>query len=467
MKQLNKLNKPNKLKAERSEVPLCGKLKELISSFLFYLSILIFIIGFQFSDNRAGGWYQQFMPNINNRPISDITFLDSLTGFAVTPYTANDTAYILKTTNKGDNWVILFRQPSNIVGGFKRVIFLNPNTGYVAGNFMLKTTDGGLNWSNVSLPAGHPSSDLSVLNENTIWTVDEETTYGGIFYTSNGGINWSNQLSAGASNPDRIYMYNAVMGFANRNGGSFMYHTTNGGLNWAQVPGVDGFRDMYFADNLTGWKAFGSMKKTTDGGLNWVTQTLPSGGNIQIVSMYEFANINRDTIWGVGGEILQGSLKGIVYRTINGGVNWLFQVPDISPNIPQYIYTDFINKNNGWVYTDFNRGAHTTTGGDDTFYTSIKQISLNVPDKFYLGQNYPNPFNPATKIKYQIVKNSYVKLLVFDITGKEIEALVNKEQIAGFYEAEFSGGNLSSGVYFYSLYIDEKLIDTKRMVLVK
>ena len=69
--------------------------------------------------------------------------------------------------------------------------------------------------------------------------------------------------------------------------------------------GPGNFLDMYFVDSLTGWKANGNMMITTDGGFNWTSQILPNGGNIQITSMYKFSNINKDTIWGVGGIILE------------------------------------------------------------------------------------------------------------------------------------------------------------------
>jgi hypothetical protein len=74
-----------------------------LSTLLLYFSILAFTVAFNFSDNRSGGWYQQFLPNIGNRSIVDITFTDSLNGYSITS-TSSDTSYILKTTNGGDNW---------------------------------------------------------------------------------------------------------------------------------------------------------------------------------------------------------------------------------------------------------------------------------------------------------------------------------------------------------------------------
>jgi hypothetical protein len=91
-----------------------------------------------------------------------------------------------------------------------------------------------------------------------------------------------------------------------------------------------------------------------------------------------------------------------------------------------------------------------------------------IPETYVLMQNYPNPFNPKSKIKYQISKNNKnVKILVFDIIGREITQLVNQKQNAGTYEVNFDGTNYSSGVYFYSLIIDGKTINTKKMILLR
>jgi photosystem II stability/assembly factor-like uncharacterized protein len=267
-------------------------------------------------------------------------------------------------------------------------------------------------------------------------------------------------------------MYNARIGFIDAGG---LQKTTNGGQNWTPIPGAGAFLDMYFADSLTGWKCNLDMKKTTDGGLNWVSQTLPQGGMIITSGVYKFSNINRDTIWAVGGWVQYPNFqsRGLLYRTTNGGTNWLFQIPDTAYNIFYYNHTKFINKLTGWAYSG-PRGIHTTTGGDPIFHTSVKQISSSVPKGFKLFNNYPNPFNPNTNIKYsigissgQIVNSSYVKLTIYDITGKEIKKLVDENQDTGVYEIVFDASGLASGIYFYSLFADGKLIDTKRMVLLK
>jgi hypothetical protein len=96
----------------------------------------------------------------------------------------------------------------------------------------------------------------------------------------------------------------------------------------------------------------------------------------------------------------------------------------------------------------------------------IKNISSDIPDKYELYQNYPNPFNPTTNIKYQLVKNVFVKLKIFDILGKEVATLVNQKQDAGIYIVDWNASSLSSGIYFYKIETGN-FKDIKRMTLVK
>ena len=107
-------------------------------------------------------------------------------------------------------------------------------------------------------------------------------------------------------------------------------------------------------------------------------------------------------------------------------------------------------------------------------YTTIKYVQgpvsvqngQSLPIFFTLYQSYPNPFNPSTKIKYQLPEQRYVTLKVFDVLGKEITTLVNKEKTAGSYEVEFNASSLPSGVYFYRLQAGS-FVETKKMVLMK
>jgi len=82
--------------------------------------------------------------------------------------------------------------------------------------------------------------------------------------------------------------------------------------------------------------------------------------------------------------------------------------------------------------------------------SDVEQIS-GMPEDFSLSQNYPNPFNPSTTIEYSIAEASFVQLKVYDILGNEVADLVNEEQSAGIYRADFIAQNLSSGFYIAQL----------------
>ena len=98
--------------------------------------------------------------------------------------------------------------------------------------------------------------------------------------------------------------------------------------------------------------------------------------------------------------------------------------------------------------------------------TNITPQISNIAEKYSLSQNYPNPFNPTTKINFAIPSNGFVSLKIYDITGKEVMTLVNKNMNTGSYSVEFNGALMSSGVYFYKLE-SGNFVETKKMMLVK
>ncbi|RPI19649.1 MAG: T9SS C-terminal target domain-containing protein [Ignavibacteriae bacterium] len=307
---------------------------------------------------------------------------------------------------------------------------------------------------------------MYVLNSDTIWYVDPESSSGGVFRTNNGGTNWIHQLSLGTYNPAHIYMYNQRIGFIDA--GS-LRKTTDGGTTWTPIIGAGNFLDMFFIDSLKGWKCNLDMKKTTDGGLNWVSQVVPSGGNILGQGVTGFMNKDNDTIWALGETIIIGGTpptRGILFRTTNSGFNWLFQLPDTAIHINRYPFGKFINNRIGWAY-GYLSGIHTTTGGETIWYTDVKQVHVSVPNNNILHQNYPNPFNPKTIIIYELKSMTNVQLKIFDINGKQVSALVDCEQPAGIYKSEFLANSLASGIYFYTLFINNNIKITKKMILVK
>ena len=102
----------------------------------------------------------------------------------------------------------------------------------------------------------------------------------------------------------------------------------------------------------------------------------------------------------------------------------------------------------GWHVTLYIRAVISTV-------TSTEEISSTLPKYFSLMQNYPNPFNPSTTIEYDLPKAENVKLIVYDILGRQVATLVNAGQNAGEYKVQWNGRNnngttVASGIYLYS-----------------
>ncbi|MEI7726491.1 MAG: T9SS type A sorting domain-containing protein [Bacteroidota bacterium] len=111
-------------------------------------------------------------------------------------------------------------------------------------------------------------------------------------------------------------------------------------------------------------------------------------------------------------------------------------------------------------------------GRGDALFESLNILmhagnaSNTLPSSFSLQQNYPDPFNHATTIKCNIAKTTQVKLVVYDITGRGIQTLINECLQPGTYMASFDGSALQSGVFFYKLTAGD-YCETRKMMLAK
>jgi hypothetical protein len=233
---------------------------------------------------------------------------------------------------------------------------------------------------------------------------------------------------------------------------SRIFRTNNGGQNWISLP-IDTnaiYSKISFLNDLTGW-ASGSNNfiKTTNGGLNWITMQTNGAGPL-------FQFIDANTGWTAG--------YGPIYKTTNGGLNWYSQV-DIGLAGTECM--QFINSQTGWIVGDEGLIVKTTNGGETV---SLNNISSTVPKEFSLLQNYPNPFNPTSTIRFDILSVGAVprpvRIMIYDVLGREVATLVNEQLKSGSYSVTWDGTNFSSGVYFYKLET-ETYSETKKMVLLK
>lgn len=100
-------------------------------------------------------------------------------------------------------------------------------------------------------------------------------------------------------------------------------------------------------------------------------------------------------------------------------------------------------------------------------YSHVIEVNLGLPKTAQLLQNYPNPFNPTTTISYSIPYSDFVSLKVYDVLGREVQTLVGEFQKAGTYSISFDAAGLSSGPYFYKLYLRHRLVNAREMALVR
>ncbi len=169
---------------------------------------------------------------------------------------------------------------------------------------------------------------------------------------------------------------------------------------------------------------------------HWLTKPNINNYNIQIATDSLFNNIVNDT-----------TVVDSVYKFNRTILN------------TRYFWRIRANSKYGWCkwsdVWDFTPGNP----------TSILTNS-SVPTHFEICQNYPNPFNPSTTIRYDIPKESFVTLKIFNALGEEVKSLVNENKSAGSYEVKFDGSNLSSGVYFYRMTAGS-FSQTKKLILMK
>lgn len=118
-----------------------------------------------------------------------------------------------------------------------------------------------------------------------------------------------------------------------------------------------------------------------------------------------------------------------------------------------------------WCIYDGNNLTKWTPGNfSGVIYVEEEPVS---PDSYELFQNYPNPFNPSTSISFNIKKSSDVILTVYNMLGEAVETLINSELNQGYHKINFNAADLSSGIYFYKLSVNNNYTAIKKMILLK
>ncbi len=417
------------------------------------------------TDSSGSGWELLNFPARAN--ITSLDFITENDGWAAG--IADSTAYVYNTSDGGNSWqssmekkagqvslfflnenrgwisidstlftVINSAAPSSIKS-FPQIIysifFLNTNTGWLAaGNYVYKTTDGGINWQKISVGTPYIFFNLTKIrfvNDSTGYVSGTEVgpnDYSGYLYKStDGGKTWNEQLQVGVPlinyrTINDFELYNGNLGWAVSGGEVFK---TYDGKNWTQISNVPYLTCITAAGSSTLWGAggFGALYISTDGGYNWVKSY--SG---YITETNDIQSLNNKDIFVAGGRtilksvdggnkwdtinvaasdsnyfdirtvIFTDTLKGwigvdesrgwgAIYRTTDGGLSWSDQLDSV-----QTIYDIFfIDKKTGWFFSGSNSYRTDDSGKTWNLQTGnrtnaqINSIFFTSPDTGYAG----------------------------------------------------------------------------------
>jgi len=414
--------------------------------------LLIAIVLISINCYSQTGWYRI---NIANNPCIYVGFPTQTTGII---FTRN--GFFYKSTDGGNIWNL------SSTGG---VYYMRNGAMYDSLNFLLlgmagysqglirRTTDGGNNWFDyvyTSPEIFYSFYAASYLNKDTIVAAGTEATIQSQFgkgIRTYGNNIWNSIFTTSITGAFYDVKYKSKDTICFLKSGQFL-KTTNSGLNWDSYLMNSGWFVNNF-DFQNGGIIYssgiaGMIRKSTDNGVNWFN--LNANTTINTRKIF-FAN--PQTGWIVGDS-------GLIKRTTNGGLNWENQNSG-TRIILNSVY--FINSNTGFAVGDSGILLKTTTGGVLTGFTGNE---TEIPSKYSLGQNYPNPFNSTSNLKFEIANLGNVKIVVYDVMGREVQTLVNESLKPGKYEATFDGSSLNSGVYFYKISAGD-FSQTKKMLLIK
>lgn len=417
-----------------------------------YILLLILISSYSYAQ-LLPGWLHL---NPSASSLNSIYFVNSSTGYAV-----GSNGTIIYTTNRGANW---YSRISGSTNPLYDVVFPNALTGYVAdnGGYVLKTTNGGLNWTSKYLAVVDMLHHLHFRNENTGYAVGGQNSNVKVYKTTDGGDNWINVSPPSVSGYlYGIYFATDSVGIGVGSGG-LVVRTTNAGSSWSyQTIASSPILSVHFPNSITGYISGNAIWKTTNQGLNWNFQ---ENSNEELHSI---RFINKDTGYVVGG------FNSIIKKTTNGGTTWVSQFSEPPTIFCTSVFP--VNKDTAYICGFSGNTGHilkTTNGG---ITTAVNNISNTIPDSYSLYQNYPNPFNAVTKIRFEVpstfssphgLGGDLITLSVFDITGREVQTLVNERLSPGTYSVDWNASEFPSGVYFYRLQAGS-FTETKRMTLIK
>ncbi len=258
--------------------------------------------------------------------LQKIQFITATIVYAVGDENAGGNGTFIESTDAGLSWSDLSTNTGVIGVDLDNLFFLDANNGWVIGELetVLKTTDGGENWTsqNTAMGSSDDLKSIFFLDANNGYVGGEE---GLLYHTTDGGANWTLQPSGTTETINNIFFHNGSSGIAVTSGGNII--TTADGTSWDLQADVNGaaesWKAIQFVDANNGWVvgSGGFIFKTTDGGANWTAQ--PNPGFDNDTDYNDIILIDTDILIGVGDHNSDDTITSFVANTVNGGATWV------------------------------------------------------------------------------------------------------------------------------------------------
>jgi photosystem II stability/assembly factor-like uncharacterized protein len=381
----------------------------------------------------------------------------------------------LRTTNGGQTWSLTTGSPGGEVTSISaitnvRVVAVVNDT---VSTRIRRTLAGGISWSTVYEDT-NPEARLNavrMLDELIGYAVgDPVSGQWVILKTTDGGFTWNN-ISTLPQNGTEKGISNSMKWIDQQNGwfgtdNSRVYRTTDGGLTWSS--GTTTFQNnngVAFTDLTSGVTAGQEINWTSDGGNTWFTKPAQIPGSI--ISAASVDQIQGRFFFVTGTD---------VYKTDNLGDSYVLDYSQADPL--KFVDADLIKVEENYWIIGFAVGDNGSIAKYKELYlvTETEPLQNFIPETFALKQNYPNPFNPTTSIEFSLPVAADVQLVVYNILGQQVASLINEQRSAGYHSVlwnanDSNGMKLSSGIYFYMLKAKASdgndFKEIKKMVLLK
>jgi photosystem II stability/assembly factor-like uncharacterized protein len=231
--------------------------------------------------------------------------------------------------------------------------------------------------------------------------------------------------------------------------GTGVFRSTDDGLTWSYVNADLSTLNIYCLAARDSGEAYA-------GGLGGVFQSTNAGSSWKVISTSLGRIDVRAIAFDIGGDLVVSTYTGDVYRTTDEGNTW---TKDPFPGSNQLIHS--LSSRGGDLFAADSSGVYRCTRAT----TSVGIADALVPESARLEQNYPNPFNTTTVIRCQVPVASMVRLVVYDVLGREVAVLMNEKREPGRYEVHWDATGLSSGVYICRMNAGSYMESRKMLML--